>query len=233
MEIGRVAQIARYPVKSMMGEQLETALMTEHGIEGDRIYALVQKNPPNERFPWMTAREAHEMLLFKPRYTGNRSDIEVTSLSGATFSVGGDEILSYFRERYAKELILRYDESGCKDSKPVSLIGLPTVEALGKEVGLRLAPERFRANLYAKWDSDKPFFEDALVGKVLQIGKAEIRIAKKDSRCVIPTLDPTSAIPAPELLETIKKNHSGYAGAYAFVEKPGEIRKGDPIGLSD
>ena len=57
MEIGRVAQIARYPVKSMMGEQLETALMTEHGIEGDRIYALVQKDPPNERFPWMTARE--------------------------------------------------------------------------------------------------------------------------------------------------------------------------------
>src|SRR5207245_10517006 len=38
---GTVASLHRYPVKSMMGEELEVADITERGIVGDRGYALV------------------------------------------------------------------------------------------------------------------------------------------------------------------------------------------------
>ena len=38
---GRVVAIWRYPVKSMMGEELNATLVTERGLQGDRAMALV------------------------------------------------------------------------------------------------------------------------------------------------------------------------------------------------
>jgi uncharacterized protein len=40
--VGTVATLSRFPVKSMQGEQLATAELTEHGLVGDRAYALVE-----------------------------------------------------------------------------------------------------------------------------------------------------------------------------------------------
>ena len=41
--VGSVASLWRYPVKSMMGEKVEDAYLAEHGMLGDRAYALVDK----------------------------------------------------------------------------------------------------------------------------------------------------------------------------------------------
>ncbi len=41
VELGSVVSLWRYPVKSMMGEELNAAGLTEHGLLGDRAYALV------------------------------------------------------------------------------------------------------------------------------------------------------------------------------------------------
>src|SRR5205814_4543654 len=41
LEIGRVVSLWRYPVKSMMGEELNATEVTERGLLGDRAYALV------------------------------------------------------------------------------------------------------------------------------------------------------------------------------------------------
>jgi uncharacterized protein len=43
-ESGTVSALWRYPVKSMLGEALEAALITPDGIEGDRD--LVSVGPP-------------------------------------------------------------------------------------------------------------------------------------------------------------------------------------------
>ena len=45
--VGSVGALWRYPVKSMMGERLETAGVTERGILGDRAYALVDESTGN------------------------------------------------------------------------------------------------------------------------------------------------------------------------------------------
>ena len=42
-ELGTVGSLWRYPVKSMMGEELNAAQMTQRGLHGDRAYALVDR----------------------------------------------------------------------------------------------------------------------------------------------------------------------------------------------
>ena len=42
--LGSVVSLWRYPVKSMMGEELNAAEITEHGLMGDRAYALVDRS---------------------------------------------------------------------------------------------------------------------------------------------------------------------------------------------
>ena len=42
-ELGRVASIWRYPVKSMIGEKLQAAEVTASGLVGDRVLALIDR----------------------------------------------------------------------------------------------------------------------------------------------------------------------------------------------
>src|SRR6516162_8731373 len=44
IEVGTVVSLWRYPVKSMMGEELNAAEVTERGLLGDRAYALVDSS---------------------------------------------------------------------------------------------------------------------------------------------------------------------------------------------
>ena len=70
-ELGSVARLSRYPVKRMMGEDLEEASFEKNGVVGDRMYAFLDEKGKNGRkfpWPWITARQVPEMLLYEPRY---------------------------------------------------------------------------------------------------------------------------------------------------------------------
>ncbi len=41
--VGTIASLWRYPVKSMMGEEPNASLVTERGLLGDRAFALVDR----------------------------------------------------------------------------------------------------------------------------------------------------------------------------------------------
>src|ERR671930_2118013 len=42
--LGSVVSLWRYPVKSMMGEELKAAEVTERGLLGDRAYAIIDSS---------------------------------------------------------------------------------------------------------------------------------------------------------------------------------------------
>src|SRR6476646_8783171 len=44
VEIGSVVSLWRYPVKSMMGEELNASEITDRGLLGDRAYAVVDSS---------------------------------------------------------------------------------------------------------------------------------------------------------------------------------------------
>ena len=60
--VGRVESVWRYPVKSMRGEELLEIFTGFAGVYGDRLFAFKSTATP-AGFPYLTGREAHEMLL--------------------------------------------------------------------------------------------------------------------------------------------------------------------------
>jgi hypothetical protein len=70
--VGSVVSVLRYPVKSMMGEELTVADVTEGGLIGDRAYALIDnttgkiasaKNPAK----WSRLFDCHARFIDPPR----------------------------------------------------------------------------------------------------------------------------------------------------------------------
>src|SRR5215472_16452350 len=65
--VGKVESVWRYPVKSMRGEQMPEIFAAFAGVWGDRLFAFKSAATP-VGFPYLTGREAHEMLLYQPRF---------------------------------------------------------------------------------------------------------------------------------------------------------------------
>ena len=230
MGSGTVARLRRYPVKSMKGEDLDRALLSTSGMVGDRLYAFLDENRKNEtKFPWgwITARQIPELLLFEPKYL--RNDVKRLEFLSKEGRMSAEEMIAYLTRKYSLKVSLKFDKEGNFDSKPVSMIGLSTVRQLETESVEELDPERFRANIYAEWEDQRPFHEDDLVGNTLIIGNAKIKILEKNSRCSIPTLDPKTAKATPKIQENITRTHGGFTGVYASVEENGEVKVGDEI----
>jgi uncharacterized protein len=174
--VGKVESLWRYPVKSMRGEQLPALYLGFAGVFGDRRYAIRDSVAP-KGFPYLTAREQHEMLLYRPIYRcPDRSRAPVNVLEaeaiplGATplppdpaqmlldirtpvgklLAIDDPALLELLRSglRRGHELSLIRSDAPLTDCRPISLLSTQTVEWLGNGLGGQLDKRRFRANLY-------------------------------------------------------------------------------------
>ncbi len=252
--VGRVDSLWRFPVKSMGGEELEEAHLGYSGVYGDRLFAFTRSNGP-KGFPYLTARERKEMLLYRPRFrnaakaarpvnlteaeglapgvtplfaSGAELAVDVETPSGGVVAVDDPALLDALGEG----LTLLRSERALTDCRPVSLFSLETARQIGDEVGVAVDLRRFRANIYGDFGSSSGFVEDTFVGQTLRIGsKAAISVLDRDPRCMMITLDPDTAESNPEVLRTVARAHDGKAGVYCAVLIEGMIRPGDPIEL--
>ncbi|WP_035348730.1 MOSC domain-containing protein [Edaphobacter aggregans] len=258
--VGTVESLWRYPVKSMRGQQLESAFAGFSGIYGDRIYAIHDDGAP-AGFPYLTGREREHMLLFQPQFRNadramkpeNQSEaealapgvtpvypslddltVDVQTPDGNSIPIDDPALLHLLSEglRERHHLRLMRSERALTDCRPLSLFSLQTVERLGDELGTSLDKRRFRANLYLNLGSSEGFTEDQFVGHTLSIGeKVMVAIVDRDPRCKMITLDPNTAEPNPEVMKRVAREHDGKAGIYAAVLVEGTIRPGDEVRL--
>jgi len=100
-----IASLWRYPIKSMMGEELRSSEVTTMGIQGDRVSALVDietgkivsaKNP--KKWP--------NMFSFRSRYEDitNSNDIRITLPSGSTVKTSDSNANSILSAALGKEV---------------------------------------------------------------------------------------------------------------------------------
>ena len=250
--VGRVESLWRYPVKSMRGEELREAYLDSHGVYGDRLYGFHSSAAPSD-FPYFTAREREEMLLYQPAYRDTArmavvtkgsetvpprptSLVDVATPSGEVLAIDDPALIAMLRKGLpdsSRVALLRSDRP-MTDSRPISLFSMQTAQQLGEEVGIEVDKRRFRANLYADFASAKGFAEDEFVGRKLRIGNdVVLAVQKRTTRCKIITLDPDTAQANPEVMKRVARSHDSKAGVYAAVIVEGTIRMGDEIILLD
>lgn len=89
--VGRIVEICRYPVKSMMGEELNATMVTERGLLGDRAFALVDvetgkvasaKNPRR----WPSLFDFRAAFVDPPPDDGPLPSVRITLPNGETLT---------------------------------------------------------------------------------------------------------------------------------------------------
>jgi uncharacterized protein len=97
---GTVVSIWRYPVKSMLGEELNASYVTERGLLGDRAYALVDeetgkvasaKNPRK----WEKLFDFRSVFIDPPQVAENIPHIKITLPDGTQVFSGQDKDIDY------------------------------------------------------------------------------------------------------------------------------------------
>jgi uncharacterized protein len=223
-----VAELRRYPVKSMAAEALESVALGWHGFAGDRRWAFVRPGLERSDFPWLTIRERAEMASYRPRFAeparADRSRTIVATPDDEDFDVVDPVLAAALGDgvRVIKQ------NRGVFDIAPVSLISAATVRAISHAAQVPPDVRRFRPNIVVDV-GDEPYQEDAWVGHTMRIGEAAIRVDQRDKRCVMVDVDPETSQRRPAVLKTIARQRAACLGVYGTTVTPGDIAVGDPV----
>lgn len=121
-EVGRVAALWRYPVKSMAPEALERVEVGWHGIAGDRRWAFVRADQEHNGFPWLTIRELPALARYQPRLVDparpDATAVRVRTPAGVELDVAAPALAT---ELGAGVRVMKLDR-GAFDTLPLALI---------------------------------------------------------------------------------------------------------------
>src|SRR5438045_3450384 len=151
LEVGRICEIVRYPVKSMAGTATESAVLGWYGLDGDRRFAFRRVEDSSSGMPWLTASRLPELLLYHPvgfdESTGEALPTHIRTPSGSRLKLESAELKVELAERFRNGVELMKLKHGIFDEGAVSVISLPTIGGIGRQAGLELDRRRFRANI--------------------------------------------------------------------------------------
>jgi len=231
-EVGRIAALWRYPVKSMAAEPLDEAEVYWHGIAGDRRWAFVRAGVERSGFPWLTIRERTDMHHYRPRFLEperpNDSRTVVRTPAGTELDVVDPALAA----ELAPGAHVIKQNRGAFDTMPLSLISTRSVAAIGAVLGRELDPLRFRPNLLVEPADGRAYVEEAWIGAVLQIGEALMRVDRPDERCAVVNVDRAPGGRDPAVLTTIGRERRACLGVYGTTVRPGRVAVGDPVVLA-
>lgn len=232
----RVAELWRFPVKSLQGEQVSSTELGPQGLKGDRQFAIFDVQTGFG----LTARRMPALLFGAARIREDAS-LEIALPDGSVAE--DDEALSAWLGRpvalrsAAEDGTRRYenpadfeDETGRwepfdgssgafqdTEGAAVSMLSLATYGGWDRR--------RFRANVLLDGDG-----EDDLVGTRVRLGDAVLEIGPRIARCVMVTRPQPGGIERDlEVLRTIHRRRDGCLAVGARVERPGRVSVGDRL----
>jgi uncharacterized protein len=208
-----LAEIWRYPVKSLAGERLEWAELTPTGIPGDRAVHV-----RDGRGKVATGRRHHRLVTIPSRVgddgaalvNGERWD----SLAAARviWEAAGDDV------RLAAS-----DAGHLHDDTPLLVATDGAVDWLGED------GRRFRANLVIA--GVEGLGERQWPGRTLRVGTALIGVSHLCERCAMTTVDPESGEVDPSVLTRVRRDLAGQFALNCDVLEPGRVDVGDVVEL--
>ncbi len=209
-----VAELWRYPVKSLRGEQLERAELLEDGIEGDRV-AHVREAGGRV----VTSRYRPGLLAL----SGTLDPDSEPLIDGLPWDA--PESLAAVRAASTPDVeIVRFtapDRGQRHDVLPLTVL----TDGMAKAVGVDR--RRFRPNLLI--GGVEGLAERAWPGHGLKIGTALIAVRNPRSRCVMTTYDPDTQEQDPGVLRRIVQKFDGEVALDCWVAEQGTIAVGDTV----
>jgi uncharacterized protein len=115
--LGSVVTLWRYPVKSMLGEELNASEVTPRGLLGDRAYALVDgvdgkvasaKNPRK----WPQLFDCRAVFVEEPRSGATMPPVRITLPDGTLVTQGHGELNDIFSRVLHRHVTLQGAERG-------------------------------------------------------------------------------------------------------------------------
>lgn len=207
-----VGGLWRYPVKSLAGEPLTSALLTADGIPGDRTVHV--RGPEGVR----TSRRQHRMLGLhavlgadgRPTIDG-RDWEDPRALRAVREAAGPDAWLEAYAgpERF--------------DILPLLVATDGAVAAFGRDIR-RLRPNLLIAGV-------EGMRETTWEGAELHVGEAVIGLDSLRARCPMTTVDPDTLERDPGVLKEIGRRFGGRLALNAEVLREGRVSVGDEVRL--
>ena len=231
----RVLELWRYPVKSLLGEPLDSVRVTPDGFDGDRRFAIYDV----ETGFGLTARRVPELLFASARLREDGS-AEIT-LPDGSIPQSDDELSEWLGRRVA----LRSSDASVtrlfenpedfehdSDWAPfegadgpfhdsartrVSLVSTATIGAWDRR--------RFRSNVLLDGEG-----EDDLVGSTVELGEVGLDVGQPIERCVMTTRPQAGGIERDlDVLRAIARERGNNLAVGALVSRPGHVRVGDEL----
>ena len=234
--VGLVADLWRFPVKSMGGERLREGCITPQGVLGDRALALldVETNSvvsaSNKHFPGLLDWRA--TYLEPTRLNVEFPAVRIALPSGTARTTDDPAIDAWLSGHFRRDVTLVRERSPSYASKqaaffagvglediaptmalvdlgPVSVITSATLVELGRvRPESRFDARRFRMNIILA-STGSGFEENDWVGSRLSIGThVGLRVALPDPRCSMTTLAQDGLEKDPGILRTIAEANS-------------------------
>ena len=211
----KVAELWRYPVKSLAGQRLAVAELTPNGIVGDRVVHV-----RNGGGRVVTSRTRHLLLGLR----GTLGDDGEPLIDGHPWTA--PESAATVRAAAGQDAdLVRYDGPERFDVLPLLVATDGAIAELGVD-HRRLRPNIVISGVEGLAEREWP-------GRRLRIGDTIIAIQKLRSRCVMTTFDPDTLEQDPTVLRRIVKNFGGRMALDCAVIQGGRIAVGDHVELLD
>ena len=246
-----VQALWRHPVKSLRGESLDAAQITEDGLRGDRR--------------WGVRDDATGMVLTgrrEPRLLGASAAldadgaVEICLPDGTTMTGGGPATDAALTSWLGQEVSLLHaadspgghaeffadatDDSSeavewtmpvgrFVDAMPILLLTTASLRA-----GAALYPDgnwdvrRFRPNILVHTD-EEGWVEDEWCDRIVRIGEVELLPRQPCVRCTMVTRPQPDLERDLDIYKTLARHHEGTFGVWATVQTPGVIQVGDKV----
>ena len=229
-DVGRVDALARYPVKSLAGETLETADVGPRGLAGDRTWAVytedggIGSGKTTRRF-----RRVDGLLGLTATSDGGAPVVSIPD--GRSATAGTPDADALVSEALGRPLRLAAEtDVPHHDEAPVHVVTTAALRRVGELLGAPVDVARFRANVVV----DLPgtgFPEEEWDGRLLALGdEVVLRPDGGMARCRM--VDLLGDGPTDDgLLRLLGRERDAIFGIRALVERGGAVRVGDAARL--
>ena len=249
-----LAEIWRYPVKSMLGEQIDQAIVGAGGIQGDRRWAVVDaesgvslsakryadllrcrawtcdggvmiKLPNSGEFPAGSAEVAHGLSDLLGR--------KVTTCSADATETIQHEFPTAVTEGEGEPFLYEPETDAFFDCAPLQLLTSSTIVELRRLLpASTISQTRFRPNFLLE-TSEPGFIENNWVNKSLALGSVKCQVYDDTRRCIMVALGQGNLPRDMDVIRTILKENEGRAGVALRTLDSGTVNCGVKVEVRD